>query len=74
MNPLKQIISMLQKSDNIKIGRIVSKKDDRCVVQTADESYITAWGNFNIGNNVYVKDGQILGRVKREGYMNIMVD
>ena len=73
-NSLKQIIDTLQKPSVIRIGKVVSNKNGRCFIKTSDDSYINAWGNFDKNDNVYIRDEQILGKIKDESYISVMVD
>ena len=73
-NPLKQMFNILSEKKNIKIGRVIQNNKNRCVVQLSDKSVLRAWGDYSIGSNVYIRDGQILGRIKRENYNEILID
>lgn len=73
-NPLKQLFNILSVKKDIKIGRVVQNNKNRCNVQLSDKSYINVWGDYAVGSNVYIKDGQILGRIKRESYNNVLID
>ena len=73
-NPLKQMLNILSGKKNINIGRVIQNNKNRCVIQLSDKSVLRAWGDYSIGSDVYVKDGQILGKIKKEGYNNILID
>lgn len=73
-NPLKDIIDILSKPVNIKIGIVTNQSDTRSTIKLADNSYINAWGSYSKGSNVYIRDGQILGKIKREGLTEILID
>jgi len=73
-SPLKQIIDLIQKPSVIRIGKVINNKNGRCFIKTSDNSYINAWGNFNKNDNVYIRDEQILGKIKNESYISVVVD
>jgi len=73
MNPLKEIINIIQKKDNIKIGKVIRSYEDSSDVQVGN-SYINVWGSYPVNSNVYIKDKQILGKIKKESQANVLID
>jgi hypothetical protein len=73
-NPLKQIKDILSEPKSIKIGVVMDSTNDRCVVKLSDSNYINVWGNYPKGSNVYIKDGVILGKIKRENINSVRID
>jgi len=73
-NPLKELIDELSKPSNIKIGVVTKQSDTRSTVKISDGSYINVWGSYTKGSNVYIKDNQILGKIKKENITTVMID
>lgn len=73
-NPLQQIKDILSEPKSIKIGVVVDNTQGRSVIKLSDNNYINAWGNYPKNSNVYVKDGVILGKIKRENINTVRID
>jgi hypothetical protein len=73
-NPLKEIIDLLNKPVETKIGTVTATDGQKCLIKLSDQSYVNAWGSYSRGSTVYIRDDQIMGKVKRQGTVNVLVD
>lgn len=73
-NPLQQIKDILSEPKSIKIGIVIDNTQDRSIVKLSDNNYVNVWGNYPKNSNVYIKDGVILGKIKRENVNTVMID
>ena len=73
-NPLQQIKDILSEPKSIKIGIVIDNTQDRSIVKLSGNNYVNVWGNYPKNSNVYIKDGVILGKIKRENVNTVMID
>jgi len=65
-NILNSLKDLLQKPVKLQIGTVVSSYENKSIVNLSSNVRITCWGTYSPGDAVYIKDGQILGTIKKE--------
>ena len=65
-NVLNSLKELFQKPTKLQIGTVESTSEGRCVVRLSTDATVSCWGSYSSGDSVYIKDGQILGKIKKE--------
>lgn len=65
-NPIKDIVDFISVAKSLKIGTVVNSSSGQTTVKISEGNFMNVWGEYPNGSNVYIKDGVILGKIKKE--------